>query len=71
MTTACDGGARPRTARAAGAEARQRRHRHRITQAQLPAAPADPLWGSKALGPFSSRSRTEDVAAADGVEGGR
>ena len=50
MTTASDGGARPRIARAAGAQARQRRHRQRIGQTQLDffgvAAPADPLFGA-------------------------
>jgi hypothetical protein len=70
MTAASDGGAQRRIARAAGAEARPRRHQHCITPAQLAAAPADLLSGPKALSPFSPRSRTEEVAAADGVEGG-
>jgi hypothetical protein len=70
MTAAAsDGRAQRRIARAAGAEARQRHHQRCITQAQLAAAPAELLLGP-ALGPFSPRSRTEEVAAADGVEGG-
>ena len=60
--------AQRRIARAPGAEARQRHHQHCITRAQLAAAPADLLLGPKALGPFSPRSRTEEVAATDGVE---
>ena len=49
MTTASSNGARRRTARAAGAQARQRRHRQPIAHTQLDffgaAAPADPLFG--------------------------
>ena len=74
MTRATNAGAQRRSACAAGAQARRRRHWHRIANAQLDffgtAAPADPLLGSEEPSPFRSRSRTEEVAAADGVGGG-
>ena len=70
MTAAAsDGGAERRIARCRheGATAASPPLHH---QAQLAAAPTDLLLGQKALGPFSPRSRTEEVASADGVEGG-
>lgn len=67
MTAASDGGAKRRTARAAGVQARQRRHPHHIAHA---VAPADPLLDPEEPGPFgfkvahrSDRSRWHRVRA--------
>ena len=58
--------ARARAPALVGVQARERRQRCRIAHAQLdlfgPPAPADPLLGPEAPGPFGSRSNAEEVA---------